>query len=174
MSLPSQYQWVKSLLQPPRVLAEALKLYGIVETPGPVNTPAIMAWAKELNLPYQADAVPWCGLFAAYVVDRAGFNPVAGPLWARNWAQFGNKAIAGLGDVLVFKRDGGGHVGFYVAEDATHYHALGGNQGDKVSIVRIDKARCIAVRRCPWRESQPISVRPYHVAATGKISTNEG
>jgi len=34
-----------------------------------------------------------------------------------------------------------GHVGFYAGEDATHYHVLGGNQSDSISITRIRKTR---------------------------------
>jgi len=50
--------------------------------------------------------------------------------------------------VLVFDRAGGGHVGFYVGEDLTSYDVLGGNQGDRVSIMRLEKSRCVA-RRWP-------------------------
>ena len=35
-----------------------------------------------------------------------------------------------LGDILTFKRNGGGHVGLYVGEDKDCYHVLGGNQGN--------------------------------------------
>lgn len=104
---------------------------------------------------------------------RAGKNPVANPLWARNWAAFGDDVLhPGLGDVLVFVRDGGGHVGFYVAEDATAYHVLGGNQSNRVSITRVAKERCVARRRPRYIET-PTSVKPYRVAASGALSSNE-
>ena len=79
---------------------------------------------------------------------------------------------ASLGDVLVFVRRGGGHVGIYVGDDGTHYHVLGGNQGNAVSIIRIAKARCIAVRRF-YRIAPPANVRPIRLAASGPVSTNE-
>ena len=47
---------------------------------------------------------------------------------------------------------------------------LGGNQADAVSIVRIAKSRCIAIRR-PIYRVQPASVAPVHLAASGVIST---
>lgn len=108
-------------------------------------------------------------------MKRAEFAPVANPLWARNWAGFGTKAAKpSLGDILVFERaGGGGHVGIYVGEDATAYHVLGGNQGDAVSIARVAKDRCLAVRRCPWKLAQPANVRPIRLAAGGALSTNE-
>jgi uncharacterized protein (TIGR02594 family) len=173
MALPLQYAWLANI-DAPRTIDEALLLYGVKEKVGAENNPAIMAWAKETNIPYAADSVPWCGLFAAVVARRSGWPIPTGPLWARNWAKFGAPSPdAGLGDVLVFVRDGGGHVGFYVGEDATAFHVLGGNQGDAVSIVRIERSRCIAVRRPIWRAAQPASVKPYKLASTGKLSTNE-
>ena len=110
------------------------------------------------------------------VVKRAGWDVVAGPLWARNWANFGRKVEDGqaaLGDVLVFSRDGGGHVGFYVGEDAGYFHVLGGNQSDQVNITRIAKSRCIAVRRPKWRTAQPAGVVKVQLQASGAVSTNE-
>jgi uncharacterized protein (TIGR02594 family) len=175
--LPSAYSWLTRLPSPPpRIIDEALQLFGIVETPGPQNTPSIMGWARELGIErdYVADRVPWCGLFAGVVVKRSGWKPVDAPLWARNWGKFGAPSLApGLGDVLVFQREGGGHVGFYVGEDSTAFHVLGGNQGDSVSIVRIAKNRMLAARRPLWRVSQPASVKAYRVAASGLISRNE-
>lgn len=175
MNAPLGYEWL-ARIQPPRIIEEALKLYGVREVPGPVNAPEIMGWARLLGLEreYKADAVPWCGLFAAIVVKRAGWTHVIDPLWARNWAKFGKLSTTpGLGDVLVFVREGGGHVGFYIGEDLTAYHVLGGNQGDKVSIVRIAKGRLIAARRPDWKVLQPPSVKPYHLSASGAVSRNE-
>ena len=172
-SLAAAYQWLRTV-NPPRIIVEALEHYGLKEVPGPVNAPEIMAWAKELGIAYQADSVPWCGLFAAKVVKDAGWEPVAGPLWARNWAKWGNPSpLPGLGDVLTFVRESGGHVGFYVGEDATTFHVLGGNQGDSVSITRIAKTRLLKARRPVWRVGQPASVKPYRLSATGTVSENE-
>lgn len=174
MTIPAKYAWLKDL-ELPRMVAEGLKLHGLVETPGSADNPVIMAMAKEVGLEreYNHDAVPWCGLFAAVVAKRAGKSVVDGPLWALNWSKFGVATTQpGLGDILAFKRPGGGHVGIYIGEDPTHYHVLGGNQGDKVSITRIEKARCVARRR-PVYKNQPASVKPYHLAATGAVSKNE-
>jgi uncharacterized protein (TIGR02594 family) len=171
----SNYAWLTEVGTLPKTITEGLKLLGTVETPGVKNNPIIMSWGKELGLEksYSADSIPWCGLFAAIVTKRAGKDSVKEPLWARNWAKFGDAAgTPSLGDVLVFVRDGGGHVGFYVAEDSTAFHVLGGNQSDKVTITRIAKTRCIASRR-PKYNVTPGSVKPYIVAATGAMSSNE-
>jgi hypothetical protein len=74
--------------------------------------------------------------------------------------------------VLVFQRPGGGHVGFYVGEDATAYHVLGGNQGDAVTIARIAKARCVARR---WPLGVKLTGKPVQLASNcGPLSRNEG
>lgn len=177
--LPPAYAWLDRVDDAPRLIREARALYGTLETPGVASNPTIMAWAKEVGLAkaYSDDSVPWCGLFAALVAHRAGWPPVEAPLWARNWSKFGRAVTpkeASLGDVLVFQRPGGGgHVGFYVGHDAGYYHVLGGNQSDAVTITRIAKSRCIAVRRPKWRVAQPAGVKPYPLAASGAVSSNE-
>lgn len=173
--LPHRYRWLLSETGP-RILLEAIKTYGTAEKPGPGNNPSIMAWAKKTGLDrvYKADSTAWCGLWMAFVALQAGWEPPLNPLWARNWLDFGTaRKRAGLGDVLVFKRGKGGHVGIYVGEDDTAFHVLGGNQDDMVNIKRIAKTRLLGARRCPWRVNEPKSVRPVRLAATGALSTNE-
>jgi uncharacterized protein (TIGR02594 family) len=161
----------------PKILFEAYKLIGTAETIGKDNNPKILDWADQLGLKktYTADEIPWCGLFVAYVCLKAQKPFVDNPLWARNWNKFGTKqSVAMLGDILVFERGANsGHVGIYVGEDKTAYHVLGGNQGDKVSIVRILKTRCIGIRRTPWSKSQPSNVRVIKLDAVGGVSENE-
>ena len=177
--LPAKYAWLRQVEGLPQIIEAALGLYGVTETPGVASTPEIMAWAGEVGLrsSYPNDGVAWCGLFAAVVVKRAGWDVVAGPLWARNWATFGRAVDprhAALGDILVFSREGGGgHVGFFVGEDATAFHVLGGNQSDAVSFTRILKTRLLAVRRPKWRVAQPAGVKKYVIDASGAVSANE-
>lgn len=173
--MASIYQWLK-VEKAPKILMEALKLLGVKEVPGTGDNLEILKWAESFGLEkeYRKDDIPWCGLFVAYVVKMAGLEGVENPLWARNWAKFGTKqSVAMLGDVLVFIRDGGGHVSIYVGEDLLCYHVLGGNQSDMVCITRIRKERCIAIRRSPWKIAQPDNVRVIKLDATGATSTNE-
>lgn len=172
----NKYDYINSV-KSPKVIFEGWKLRGTQEIVGKQHNPTILNWAKELGLEkkYTADEIAWCGLYVAYVIKQAGFEPVKDPLWARNWGKFGtSQKEAMLGDVLVFTRpNGGGHVGFYVGEDDTCYHVLGGNQNNRVNVTRILKNRCISIRRCAWRVSQPPAVKKYFVTAQGEISTNE-
>ena len=176
--LPAVYAWLDQVKGLSRLLVEARALYGITETPGAASTAQIMAWAREVGLEktYPNDGIAWCGLFMAVVAKRAGWDVVAGPLWARNWANFGRRVeaeAAALGDVLVFNRDGGGHVGLYVGEDDACFHVMGGNQSDAVTITRIQKSRLIAVRRPKWRIAEPDGVVKRRLSAKGAVSKNE-
>lgn len=165
--------------EPPWLLAARAKL-GTREAPGAANSPTIMGWAKKLGtkvlgIVYNADSVPWCGVFVATCVDEAGIVPPAIAVRAKSWAAWGQnirpERIA-PGAVLVFERPGGGHVGFYVGEDRAAYHVLGGNQGDRVSITRIEKSRCIARR---WPAGRPVIGAPKAMTSTSGIplSRNE-
>lgn len=194
------YAWLNA--EPaPRMLLEALNLYGTREAPGAANNPVILAWADELGEAertayarwaadwYDTDSTAWCGLYMAVCAARANVEnrperrPPAKYLSALAWTAFGLPIAvqaAELGDILIFARKGGGHVGLYVGEDATHFHVLGGNQGDIesgvpadiVGIARIAKDRCVAVRRTPYLVKPP-NVRKVQLAGLGAASTNE-
>lgn len=90
---------------------------------------------------------PWCGDFVETCVAVAlSQEPVLdNPYAAINWLKFGKATTARYGAILVFHRGDPkswqGHVGFYVGEDDTHYHVLGGNQSNAVTVSRIAKSR---------------------------------
>lgn len=104
--------------------------------------------------------LPWCADMVQTCIRLAlPSEPFTGPVeenpyWARNWLSFGRLCDPSYGAVAVFERGSGGHVAFLVAEDATHFHCLGGNQSDSVSVVRIAKGRALGFR---WPISTPIA-----------------
>lgn len=178
--LPKQYAWLAK--EPgPNMLMQALSLYGTVEFAGAADNPIIMSWAAETGYEkiYKHDAIAWCGLGMAVCAKRAGweYNPNHNALWALNWAVWGNavkRDEAMLGDVGVWKRTGGGHVGQIIGYDNQgFYHVLGFNQSDECNIVRKPIAGIVAVRRAPWRMAQPPNVRRIELAATGNVSVKE-
>lgn len=178
--LPKQYAWLANE-GAPAMLMQALALYGIIEGPGKSNNPIIMGWAKECGIKgYTHDEIAWCGLAMAVCAKRAGwdYNPAGNALGARNWLEWGQAVDTPmLGDVLVFWRERRtgwkGHVGEYAGEDATHYHVIGGNQGNAFNIKRIGKDRLLGARRPKWKRAQPKNIRRVFLAATGAPSTNE-
>ena len=160
----------------PRILVEAVKMIGTKEIVGAKHNPEILRWAEVVGLKnvYKSDEIPWCGLAMAYAAHMAGVDYPDQPLWALNWAKYGEATPEPmLGDILTFKRDGGGHVGIYVGEDDTAYHVLGGNQGNAMNVTRILKTRLYKARRTKWKVAQPANVRKIWLDNSGKISTNE-
>lgn len=190
-NIPEAYSWLNEE-KGPRMLMQAIGLLGVVEFAGTKDNPVIMAWAEEVGLEriYTHDAISWCGLGMAVCAKRAGwqYNPNGNGLWALNWLEWGHDAYhepispgPSLGDVGVWKRQGGGHVAQILCEDATHYHVLGFNQSDAVNIMRKPKSRTDkttpfqGARRAPWKLAQPYNVRRIIVKDNGTpISTDEG
>jgi uncharacterized protein (TIGR02594 family) len=131
------------------------------------------AWwtsSRWINVPN----VPWCGLFvatceAATVPDAA--RP-SNPLSALAWLGAGEMVTPCLGARMHFRRSGGGHVGYYIAEDDEAYHIRGGNQSNRVSDTRIAKSRFAGAR---WPHGPvPKSARPVRVTPGGSpLSRNE-
>lgn len=177
--VPPQYKWLSN--EPgPNVLKEALKLYGVAEIKGGKHNPEIISWAKEINPEvvafYKSDEIAWCGLFMAVCLKRAGWIPPKGydALRAMRYAQWGRFVPPGgycVGDIGVFSRTGGGHVGLLVGYDHESFHVLGGNQGDRVCVTRITLDRLYAVSRPDYRVFKPRylpMLRP-----SGGLSENE-
>ncbi len=160
-------------------LLEARRLLGVREKPGSDNNFVILDWATDLGIPYKSDDIAWCGLFVAHCIGTTlNSEPLpANPLGAQNWKRFGGPCTPQPGAVLVFWREKPtswkGHVGFYVGEDAKGYYVLGGNQGDKVSVVRIAKDRLLP-NGIRWPATVPVGTAAPRQMALGKgFSTYE-
>jgi uncharacterized protein (TIGR02594 family) len=178
--LPDAYAWLLAEPAPPRMTAEAIKLFGTLETPGSRSNPVILDWAREIGGAegatayeqwvvdfYKDDGIPWCGLAAGIVAHRAGKKLPPKFLSALAWRDFGTSVdVPMLGDIMVKARDGGGHVTQYIGEDATHFHCIGGNQSDAFNIARYPKTIDWDFRR-PIYINQPASVRRVILAAGG-------
>ena len=184
MSHLGAYAWLEQE-DGPRILKEALRLFGVAEVSGEGDNATILSWAKELDLRnYQHDETAWCGLFVAICAKRAGYPIPRTPLWALSWARWGVKIREPmLGDVLVFERkvvdpltkrsELFGHTGFYVGEDVRAFHVYGGNQSNQVCVTRVARGRLLAARRCKWKIGQPANVRTIVLSAYGALSEQE-
>lgn len=162
----------------PRMLQEALKLVGIKEITGPRHSSQIMAMADYLHINsiYKNDETAWCGLAHGYVIVRSGkYLPLKDYdiLRAKKYLEFGDPIdTPELGDTLIFDREGGGHVGLYVAETPASYVVLGGNQSNMYGFTEITKNRLVGARR-PKYMNKPANIRRIYVDSTGKLSSNE-
>lgn len=156
---------------------EAFNLIGTRERPGPGSNRKLLQWAKDLNIDYEDDDIPWCGLFVGHCIGATlpdEESPVR-LLSARSWRRFGESCAPMRGAVLVFWRgspEGGlGHVGFYHSEDKDAYHLLGGNQSNAVSLARVSKKRLLAAR---WPRSAALLTGAVVTAkGEGKLSHDE-
>lgn len=159
----------------PAILVTALKEYGVTEIVGAKHNPRILEYFKTVGWKQIVDdETPWCGAFVGFAAKVSGLDVPATSIQALKWLSWGDKVEdAMLGDVLVFSRVGGGHVGIYVGQDDSCYHVLGGNQGNKVCVTRIAKSRIVGVRRTKWKIAQPKSVRKIYLSTSGVISKNE-
>ena len=157
-------------------MGAAKRYKGTREIEGSQSNSTIMRWARNLGLSsYKNDDTPWCGLFAAACmndndISTKGFNI----LGARQWLKFGYKVKPQYGAVMVFWRGSksgwSGHVGFYVSEDNSYYHILGGNQSNMVNVTKISKNRFLGAR---WPNGFEPSGKVIRKRFDGKVTTNE-
>jgi uncharacterized protein (TIGR02594 family) len=137
------------------LIEKAIECLDIVEFPGISNNPVIASWAEEVNAPskYKEDKTPWCALFMSYIVHSCGYDLPKGSTKSLNWLEWGGTIeIPEIGDILIYKKRIGGHIGLFVEEDGDYYWTLGGNQSrkegqDSVNIKRIKKSKCVRICR---------------------------
>ncbi|WDS38333.1 baseplate hub subunit and tail lysozyme [Caulobacter phage W2] len=158
----------------------AVKNIGVAEVVGPKHSATIMGWlaqlgTKRLGTKVTDDETPWCGTFAAMCLATTLPNEPLPPIVVRaaSFDAFGVPVQPTRGAILRFQRPGGGHVGFHDGEDATHFHVLGGNQSNRVSVMRLEKSRMVA---CRWPSTVPVPKVPDRRPSprVGGISRNEG
>jgi uncharacterized protein (TIGR02594 family) len=157
----------------PKWLETAKALVGTQEIPGPAHNPLIVKWLAKLNAWWRNDETAWCGVFAAHCMQEAGLPYPTHYYRAKAWADYGSllrRDRLSPGAILVFERKGGGHVGFYVAEDTAFFYVLGGNQANSVNVMKIAKSRCIASR---WPKGVPVNGKPIYRNGGAAVSDNE-
>lgn len=160
----------------PAWMDTAKSLLGTREKPGTASNPVIVEWAQAIGgwtaKFYTKDEIPWCGLFVAHCLEENGLGIPKNPLSALEYLKWGTElAQPAPGAVMVFGRDGGGHVAFYVSEDDSSYHVLGGNQSDMVNVAKLDKSRLKGIR---WPKGEPLpSDGPVRATFKGPLSLNE-
>jgi uncharacterized protein (TIGR02594 family) len=151
------------------VIAESL--VGIKEVPGPQHNPEILQMWRDIKRGgIKSDEVPWCAAFVGACLERAGIQSTRFE-GARSYAEWGQKLSApSLGCVVVFSRDGGGHVGFVVGQDKTgNLLVLGGNQSDAVNVRAFPRSRVTAYR---WPTGVDVPAGPLPVGV-GSMTKGE-
>lgn len=127
---------------------------GQAETPGPANAGWLFTlrdllprWVRAWYVDDSAQA--WCGLFVGACLVKAGQKIPKNPLSALAYREVGWVTTlddAARGDLVMLSRTGGGHVGFYLAADATTVTLLSGNSKDRVGVDSFPRGRVVSVR----------------------------
>lgn len=158
---------------------------GTREIPGARSNEVILRWALHeggwIAKYFTDDDIPWCALFVNAVLRESGIKGT-GSLAARSFESWGRGLhTPALGAVMVFARNGGGHVGFYLGERSRDgaFRIRGGNQGNAVSDTWIARDRLVTVRwPYAFADGRTISLPPdpRRVALTddgAPLSTSE-
>lgn len=158
----------------PPWLTEARRHIGVAEIKGPKHNSRIVGWLENLRAWWKDDETPWCGVFVAHCVKSAGYELPKHWMRAKDWLNWGRTlSNPRIGCIVVFEREGGGHVGLVVGKDkAGNIMVLGGNQGDAVNIRPFAASR-VAGYRWPMGAYLPIAEALPLLASDGKLSTNE-
>lgn len=152
------------MITDPQWLEIARPLVGLHEIKGAEHAPEILdMWRAIKRSGIQDDETPWCAAFAGACLERAGvrssrFESAASYL---KWGVRLNGPAHGC--IVVFSREGGGHVGFVVGLDPDgRLLVLGGNQGDQVSVKAFPVDRVTGYR---WPVDVSINTAPLLIGA---------
>lgn len=139
----------------PAWVVEARRFMGQREIKGPLHNAKIVQFWKTIKRGgIKDDETPWCAAFVGAMLEHVGIQSTRFES-AKSYLDWGVKLNAPtLGCIVVFTRDGGGHVGFVVGQDAKgNLLVLGGNQADAVNVSAFGRERVSGYR---W----PASVAP--------------
>ncbi len=106
------------------------------------KNPCIIACYKAVGVAQASDSVPWCAAFAGAVIKASGVQALK-TLSSLAYRGFGtvvplaDKSKWRLNDIVVFSRQGGGHIGFFRGYNPSNGSVLiaGGNQADNLNEV---------------------------------------
>lgn len=148
----------------PSWIIEAQRHIGQREIKGVNHNPLILRWWKAIKRGgIKTDEVPWCAAFVGAMLEAVGIVSSRFES-AKSYLDWGHPLDSPIfGCVVVFQRDGGGHVGFVVGRDkADNLLVLGGNQNDAVSVAAFGRARVVGYR---WPSNVPAAPAPLPIGA---------
>ncbi len=157
----------------PAWVKEAQRHIGLKEIPGVKHEPKILQWWKAIRRGgIKTDEVPWCAAFVGACLEKVGVVSTRFE-GAKSYLGWGAPLAAPIyGCIVVFERDGGGHVGFLVGQDQRgRLMILGGNQNNQVSVAPFERLRVAGYR---WPKIVPQTTCPLPIIKTAQAaSTNE-
>lgn len=152
-------------------VAEAREYIGVREIPGVNHHPLIVKMWKAIKRGgIKDDETPWCAAFVGFCLENVGIvsSRYESAKSYLTWGQSLAQPVPGC--IVVFTRDGGGHVGFVVGRTRDgKLRVLGGNQNNGVNIASFDTRRVSGYR---WPLAVPVSTEPLLIG-DAPASTSE-
>lgn len=152
------------MMKEPAWLIEARKQIGQREVKGAKHNSLILRWWQAIKRGgIKDDENPWCAAFVGAMLESVGIMSSRFES-AKSYLAWGVGLVSPeLGCIVVFGRDGGGHVGFVVGRDAAgNLLVLGGNQSDEVNVRAFKRDRVLGYR---WPTAVPLISSPLPMAA---------
>ena len=156
----------------PEWLAEASKFIGLQEIKGADHAPDILQMWKDIKRGgIKDDETPWCAAFVGAMLERSGVRSSRFES-AKSYLEWGQLiALPVVGCVVVFTRQGGGHVGFAVGRDKDgNLLILGGNQSDAVNVKAFPVSRVSGYR---WPDGVQVPSESLPVLNSEQMSGRE-
>lgn len=154
-----------------RWITEAKKYIGEHEIKGPKHNPLIVQWWKDIKRGgIKDDETPWCAAFVGAMLEHVGIQSTRFES-AKSYLQWGEKLDNPIpGCIVVFTREGGGHVGFVMGQTrGGSLVVLGGNQSDAVNYKAFSRQR-VSGYRWPAGEPKPADLNLQYMDAEGSVS----
>lgn len=149
-------------------IQDARTFLNLREVKGEQHSAQILQMWKDIKRSgIKDDETPWCAAFVGSILER---NLIRSTRFesAKSYLAWGTALAApAVGCVVVFSRNGGGHVGFCIGQTASgNLLILGGNQDDSVSI-REFKRSAVSPNgfRWPLGVEQPMLQLPILLSA---------
>ncbi len=137
------------------ILQVARSQIGVREYRGRGSNPRITRYFRKAVGRSYSDSMPWCSAFINYVIKTAGHRGT-NSLSARSWTRWGRRTSSPRpGDIVVFSRRRGGHVGIFLGFSGNRVRVIGGNQSNSVSVKSYPRRRVISYRTSGVRSSRP-------------------
>jgi uncharacterized protein (TIGR02594 family) len=142
----------------------ARKHIGQMEIKGPRHNPLILQFWKDIKRGgIKDDETPWCAAFVGAMLERSGIKSTRFES-AKSYLNWGVQIREpAYGCVVVFSRDGGGHVGFVVGQQQNgNLMVLGGNQSMPLIFVHSPRPRYRLPLACERSQSQVTSFDDWY------------
>lgn len=155
-----------------RWVVEARKNLNIHEIKGPQHCAEILQYWRDIKRGgIKDDETPWCAAFVGAMLERVGIQSTRFES-ARSYLTWGTELREPVpGCIVVFTRDGGGHVGFVVGQNENRdLLVLGGNQSDAVNIRAFQRSRVTGYR---WPAGEALPGDTRLPVTTAQKSTSE-